>query len=214
MNVNLSYSFTNEGISNFTWIDGSVSKTSYFNLLKEKRWNLSSYLNWTPTLKWRIFGNLSGTYSDLQSNKDSSLKNSGFSDFLYGGVQYTFPKDYMLNLFGLGYSPNILLQGKSMSYYYYGITASKSFLNKRLSIRVNAMSFFTENLKVEQTMNSDDFYQKSTTIHPFRQFSISVSYRFGEMKSQIKKAQRTIQNEDQMNGGNSNSGENAPGVKQ
>ena len=210
MNANLSYGFTDEGISNFTWIDGSVSKTSYFNLLKERRWNLSSYLNWTPTPKWRIFGNVSGSYSNLQSNKNSALRNSGFSESFYGGVQYTLPKDYVLNLNGYSSSPYIMLQGKSMSYYYYGLSASKSFLNKRLNIRVNATNFFTENLKFERTLNSDDFHQTSTTIYPFRQFSVSVSYRFGEMKAQIKKTQRTITNEDQMQGGSSNSGGNAP----
>ena len=211
MNANLSYSFTNEGISDFTWIDGFISKTSYYNLLKERRWNLSSYLNWTPTPKWRIYGNLRGTYCDLQSNKNRSLHNSGFSEFIYGGAQYTLPKDYFLNLYGLGYSPEIRLQGKSMSYYYYGLSASKGFLKKRLNIRINAMNLFTKNLKFKQTMNSDDFHQTSTTIYPFRQFSMSVSYRFGEMKAQIKKAQRTITNEDQMQSGNSNSGGSAPG---
>ena len=211
MNANLSYSFTNEGISDFTWVDDYVSKTSYYNLLKERRWNLSSYLNWTPTTKWRIFGNLSGSYSDLKSNKDSALQNTGFSGNFYGGVQYTLPRDFVLNLNGYSSTPSIVLQGQTASYYYYSFSASKSFLNKRLNIRLNAVNFFTENLTFKQTLQSDDFYQSSTTIRPFRQFGISVSYRFGEMKTQIKKAQRTIQNEDQMQGGNSNSGGNTQG---
>ena len=204
MNANLSYAFTNEGISNVTWIDDYISKTSYFNILKEKRWNLSSYLNWTPTLKLRIFGNLSGSYSDLNSNRDSYLKNSGFSGNFYGGAQYTLPKDFVLSLNGFSSSPSIQLQGKSMSYYYYSFSASKNFLNKRLNIRLNATNFFTENLTFTNTLKSNDFYQKSTTVRPFRQFGINVSYRFGEMKAQIKKAQRTIQNEDQMKGESSN----------
>ena len=33
-------------------------------------------------------------------------------------------------------------------------------------------------------------------------FGISVSYRFGEMKDQIKKVQKTIQNDDVIGGGN------------
>ncbi|MCL1933781.1 MAG: TonB-dependent receptor family protein [Candidatus Azobacteroides sp.] len=212
MNANLSYSFTNEGISDFTWIDGSVSKTSYYNLLKERRWNLSSYLNWTPTPKWRLFGNLSSTYSDLRSNRNSALHNSGFSGNFYGGAQYNLPRNFVLNLNGYGSMPNILLQGKTASYYYYSFSASKSFLDKRLNIRLNAANFFTENLKFTQTMQSDDFYRTSKTIRPFRQFGLSVSYRFGEMKAQIKKAQRTIQNEDQMQGGNSNSGGSSTGA--
>ena len=209
MNANLSYNFSNEGISNFTWIDDYISKTSYFNLLKEKRLNLSAYLNWTPNSKLRIFGNISGNYVNLKSNMNSDLKNNGFSEFLYGGIQYSFPKDYVLNLNGYSSSPNILLQGKSMSYYYYSLSASKSFLNKRLTVRLSAMNLFTENLKFSSITESNDFYQKSTTIQPFRQFGINVSYRFGEMKAQIKKARRTISNDDQMQGESSNSGAGA-----
>jgi len=212
MNANLSYSFTNEGISDFTWIDGYTSKTSYDNILKERQWNLSSYLNWTPTSKLRIFGNLSSTYSDLQSNKNSDLHNSGFSGNFYVGVQYTLPKDFVLNMFGYMSTPNILLQGKTVSYYYYNFSASKSFLNKRLNIRLSTTNFFTENLTFTQILHSDDFYSSSKTIRPFRQFGISASYRFGEMKAQIKKAQRTIQNEDQMKGGDSNSAGSSTGA--
>jgi hypothetical protein len=211
MNANLSYSVTNNGISDFTWIDGSVSNTTYFNLLKEKRWNLSSYLNWTPTPKWRLFGNLSGNYSNLQSNKDNSIKNSGFTGNFFGGIQYTLPKDYMLNLNGYKSMPNITLQGEGMSYYFYSFSASKSFLNKRLTIRLNTSNFFTEDLIFKQTKKSDDFYLQTTNIQSMRQFGISVSYRFGEMKAQIKKAQRTISNEDQLQGGNTNNAGTATG---
>ena len=212
MNANLSYGFTNKGISDFTWIDGYTSKTSYYNLLKERRWNFSSYLNWTLTSKLRLFGNLSGTYSDLQSNKNSDLHNSGFSGNLYGGAQYSLPKDFVLSLNGHGSMPYILLQGKGMSYYYYSFSASKSFLKKRLNIRLNAANLFTENLTFTQTSQSDDFYRSLKTVQPFREFGINVSYRFGEMKAQIKKAQRTIQNEDRMQGGDSNSAGSSTGV--
>jgi outer membrane receptor protein involved in Fe transport len=205
MNANLSYNFSNEGISDFTWIDDFISKTSYFNLLKEKRVNISAYLNWTPSSKLRIFGNLSGNYANLKSNMDSNLHNSGVSGSLFGGLQYSFPKDLVLNLNGSGSSPSIRLQGKTMSYFYYSLSASKSFLKKRLTIRLNAMNIFTENLKFTNTTESADFYQKTTAIQPFRQFGLSVSYRFGEMKAQIKKAQRTISNDDQMKGESSSS---------
>jgi outer membrane receptor protein involved in Fe transport len=204
MNANLSYNFTNDGISNFTWIDDYVSKTSYFNLLKENRWNLSSYLNWTPTWKLRFFGNLSGTYSDLQSNRDSKIHNNGFSGNLSGGAQYSFPKDFIVNLNAFSTTPNILLQGKGMSYFYYSFSASKSFMNKRLTARINVTNLFTENFKISNTTESTDFRQTATAIQPFRQFGFSVSYRFGEMKAQIKKAQRTIRNEDQMQGESTN----------
>jgi hypothetical protein len=200
MNANLSYSFTNDGISNFTWIDDYVSKTSYFNLLKERRWNFSSYVNWTPIRLLRIFGNLGGTYSNLQSARNSALRNSGFAGNFFGGVQFNLPKDYVLNLNGYSFTPNVLLQGTTMSYYYYGFSASKSLLNRRLTIRAGITNPFTKNLKFEQNSGSDDFTLRTVSTQPFRQFNVSVSYRFGEMRAQIRRAERTIRNEDQMQG--------------
>jgi len=198
MNANVSYGFTNEGITNFTWIDDYISKTSYFNMLKENRLNISSYLNWSPTPKIRLTGNFSGSYSDLQSNLNKALKNNGFSGSFYSTIQYSFPKDFAIYLNGSANSPYITLQGKSMSFFYYGLSASKSFLSKRLNIRLSTMNLFTEYLNYTSTSKSDDFSQKTVSIQPFRQFGLTVSYRFGEMKAQIKKAQRTIRNEDQI----------------
>ncbi|MDR0542014.1 MAG: TonB-dependent receptor [Dysgonamonadaceae bacterium] len=206
MNANFSYSLSNNGISEFVWIDDYISKSSYFNLLKENRWNLSSYLSWTPTQKLRIFGNLSGMYSRLQSNREPSVKNDGFSGNFYGGAQYSLPKDYALNLNGYYSSPSVSLQGKGMSYFYYSLSAAKSFLNKKLNIRLSATNLFHKNLNFKQTRESDDFYFRSEASRLMRQVNLSVSYSFGEMKAQIKKAQRTIQNDDQMQNASSNSG--------
>jgi outer membrane receptor protein involved in Fe transport len=199
MNANLSYNRSNNGISDLTWIDDYTSKSSYFNLLKENRWNLSAYLNWTPDRRLRLFGNLSGMYSRLRSNNPSSpLKNSGFSTNFFGGAQYTLPHDYALNANGYYSTPAISLQGNGMSFFYYNLSASRSFLNKRLNIRLSATHLFHKNLTFKQTRQSDDFYYRSENSRLMRQFSLSVSYRFGEMKAQIKKAQRSIQNDDRM----------------
>jgi len=40
------------------------------------------------------------------------------------------------------------------------------------------------------------FYQQTDMIMKGRSFGLTASYRFGEMKAQIKKAQRGINNED------------------
>ncbi|MDR2804825.1 MAG: TonB-dependent receptor [Dysgonamonadaceae bacterium] len=212
MNANLSYSFSNNGISEFSWIDDYISKASYFNLLKEHRWNVSSYLSWTPILQLRIFGNVSGMYNQLQSNRESSIRNHGFSGNFYAGAQYSLPKEFVISLNGFSSTPSVSLQGQGMSYFYYNLSAAKSFLNKRLNIRLSAANIFHSNLNFKQTRESDDFYYRSESSRRMQQISLSVSYSFGEMKAQIKKAQRTIQNDDQMQNASSESstGDNRP----
>jgi outer membrane receptor protein involved in Fe transport len=208
-NANLSYNFSNDGISDLTWVEDNISYTSYFNISKERRLNLSTYLNWSPTTKLRIFGNLSGVYSELKSNNDLHLHNNGFSGNLFGGAQYTIPLDIMLNLNGFYASPNITLQGESIAYYFYSLSASKSFLKKKLTARIFVTNPFRETMEIHNKQKSPDFYYESIRHNRIRQFGVSVSYRFGEMKSQIKKARRSIQNDDQMKGGDNNSTEGA-----
>ena len=42
--------------------------------------------------------------------------------------------------------------------------------------------------------------QKSTNYFPMRELRLSVTYRFGDLKSSIKKVQRTITNDDVLSG--------------
>jgi hypothetical protein len=76
----------------------------------------------------RDFGNLGGSYVDIKANNDSGLKNSGFGDRVYGGAQYTLPRDIMLNVNGNYSTSNINLQGESNGYYFYNVSVSKIFL--------------------------------------------------------------------------------------
>jgi outer membrane receptor protein involved in Fe transport len=212
-NANLSYSFTNDGISDYTWIENLISYTSYFNMSKEKRLNLSTYLNWSPTAKLRIFGNLSGSYSDLKSNNGTNLHNDGFSGNFYGGAQYTVPWDVILGLNGYCSTPRVTLQGESMAYYFYNLSVAKNFLKKKLNVRIYANNPLRETIALKNKQQSEAFYYESISHIHARQFGISVSYRFGEMKTQIKKAQRSIQNDDQMKGSD-NAGGSSSGTQQ
>ena len=50
-------------------------------------------------------------------------------------------------------------------------------------------------------MNNQAFYSETIMSNKIQNFGISVSFRFGEMKSQIQKARRGIKNDDVMSGG-------------
>ncbi|GHV22719.1 hypothetical protein FACS189428_5200 [Clostridia bacterium] len=203
MNMDLSYNFTNNGIDELTKIENNVSKTSYFNIAKSKTVSLSAYLNWSPNPKLRLYANLGSNYMDVKANDASGLKNSGFAGNLYGGIQYTIPWDIRLGCVGYYSSPRITLQGESSGNYAWGVNANKSLLDKKLTLRLYVDNPLGQNLKLSSKQTTPQFHYESDNIQKMRRFGISVSYRFGEMKTQIKKAQRSIQNDDNMSGGNS-----------
>jgi hypothetical protein len=223
MNVNMSYNFANNTIEerswigknvDYPWIDESYSNTTfttYENQGKNQGFDISTYLNWSPNPKFRIYSNLFGQYTNIKS-KQYDLQNDGFSGRIFGGLQYTLPKEFMLNVNGYCGSPWIQLQGKGSSYYGTNFSASKSLLNKKLTLRAFVQNPFMNRIKSTSTISTPDFRMENITWrNQSTRFGISVNFRFGEMKAQIKKVSRGIQNDDNMGGGNSGGGESGGG---
>ncbi|MDR0543022.1 MAG: TonB-dependent receptor family protein [Dysgonamonadaceae bacterium] len=202
LNFDMSYNFTNNGIEEITRIENSISYTNYENIARSRSLHFSGYANWTPSPKLRIYSNLGGLYTHLLSNSASNLKNSGWRGSIYGGAQYTLPLKIIFNLNAYLQTPEITLQGKGSSFYFYNFTLSKSFLKDNLNVRLYATNPFSKylNFSHEQTVPGS-FRFTSNNHYTMQRFGLSLSYRFGEMKEQIKKAQRSIQNDDNMSGG-------------
>jgi outer membrane receptor protein involved in Fe transport len=201
-NANLSYQFADNTIQDYVWIENNTAYTTYKNIGNSRNIGLSTYFNWSPTSKFRINANLNGSYSSIKANS-VNLSNEGFRGNAYSNIQYTLPKDFMLSFYGNYSSPWIGLQGKGNSWYYYGFAASKSMLKKNLTVRASVNNPFLNIVKSKSTTATPEFYMENMGWSPRTNFSLSVSYRFGEMKAQIKKVSRSIQNDDNMSGGNS-----------
>lgn len=212
-NSSLTYSFVNNDIENITEVVDGVSKSTYQNIGENKKIALFTYLNWTPTSKLRITANLSGSYVDIKANDDRNLSNHGFEGRLHGGIQYTMPKSFRLNVYGGTSSPSINLQGKWPSFTYHSFSLSKSFMSDKLNTSLSVSNPFRNNATFRSSQSTDTYYYRAENIRSTRFVSFSVSFRFGEMKAQIKKAQRGINNDDSM-GGNSGGGTSGQGGTQ
>lgn len=217
-NINLSarYSFTNNSIQSVTSLvseddipDFSEDKktgkdvlyTTYQNIGKSRNLNLSAYVNWNATKDTRIYANLFGGYTSLKGAE--GLENDGWNLFAFGGAQQTFKHDWRLSVNVFGQTPWIMLQGKGSSFFSYSVNLNKSFLNRRLSLSAFASNFFQKYNKFESHIEGQGFLQDSWNKYPQMRFGFSVSYRIGELKASVKKAARTITNDDVKSGGSS-----------
>ena len=207
-NTNVSYSFQNNGIESVLRKneDNNVLYSTYENIAKRNDINISSYINWSPNRKIRLYANMRGGYSDIKSNDNLDQKNDGFTGSIWGGGQYTFPKSLRFYLNAGGSGPHIGLQTKSSGYFFHSISASKGFLKDKLDIRAYIQNPFRKNIEWKNESRSNMYYTESLYVNRSRSFGISVSYRFGEMKQQIKKTARGIKNDDSMEGGQQNQG--------
>lgn len=218
-NINLSarYSFTNNSIEQVTEqvkdteIEGLQNPTgkevlysTYQNIGKSRNASLSGYVNWNATSNTRIYANLYGNYTYMEGA--NGLKNDGWNLFAYGGAQQSLPHDWRISLNVYGQTPWIMLQGKGSSFFDYGLSVNKSFLNKRLTLSAFASNFFKKYTSPTSSIEGVGFTQDSWNRYTRQRFGVSVSYRIGELKASVKKAARTISNDDVKSGGGEGGG--------
>lgn len=173
-NINLSarYSFTNNSIEQVTEqvkdteIAGLQNPTgkevlysTYQNIGKSRNASLSGYVNWNATSNTRIYANLYGNYTYMEGA--NGLKNDGWNLFAYGGAQQSLPHDWRISLNIYGQTPWIMLQGKGSSFFDYGLSVNKSFLNKRLTLSAFASNFFKKYMSPTSSLEGIGFTQDS-----------------------------------------------------
>lgn len=208
INATLNYSFVNNGIERYSFMNNGVMESTYGNIGHTKRTMLSLWMNWNPGSKTRISINASGMYADFMSDEPFlKQRNSGFYGNGFLNVQQTLPWDLRISLVGGGTTPNITLQGKGMSFAYYGFGLSRSFLEeKRLTVSLHASNLFNKYMKFKNETNTSTFRSWSGSRQQQQSYGLNVSWRFGKLKAQVKKTNRSITNDDVKSGGNETSG--------
>lgn len=219
VNVSLRHSFNNSGIERVSRLIGEGGEefegghfapegalySTYENIGKSRRTDMSLYLNWNASPKTRIYINGRGGYSDLKS-PSQGLHNYGWQGSMYGGIQHTFPWNLRASLNAGGSTPYISLQGKGSGYSYYSLSVNRSFLKDRLTVSVYGSNLFSKYINFNNTTFGENFYSTSKSRYPNRSFGMSISYRIGELKASVKKAARSISNDDVKGGGSTQGG--------
>ena len=77
---------------------------------------------------------------------------------------------------------------------------------KRLTVSVNTSNLFHKYMTFKNETVTDTFRSWSESKNQQRSFGLNISWRFGELKAQVKKTARSINNDDVKSGGNSSSG--------
>ena len=217
INLALRYGFTNNSIENVvrmmpdTQIPGlknptgkDVLYTSYENIGHVQGTYLTAYVNWNATKNTRVYMNNRLSYTDMDDG--GTLKNHGWDLFVYGGAQQTLPKDWRISFNIYAYTPRVTLQGRSSSFNYYQLGIQKSWLKNRLNLTLSATNFLKKYKTFNYTTEDAFFHADSWSKSVNQSFSLSISYRIGELRASVRKAERSISNDD-VKGGGSGSGE-------
>ncbi len=199
-NLTLNYSFASNAVSSYSFIREGVTHNTYDNIGRNQSVGANMYASWTPSQLIRTYVNGGIDYTDLQSTENAELRNSGFSGRAFGGITFTFPRDFRIGANGGLFTGRVQLQTEQSAFYFYSFNMMKSFFDKKLDISLNASSPFSKYVKYTSTTTGEGFRQESIYQQPMRNIRLSVTYRFGDLKTSIKKVQRGITNEDVMSG--------------
>lgn len=205
-NLSLNGALTNNSIESLATISSTgVKTTTYKNIGKNQ--NLGSYIYGSvrPNSKFNLSTNFGIRYTVLEGNDGRNLKNEGLS---YNGsvnLRYTVWKNGTISGYGGIYSPRVMLQGKSSKYWYSGVNVSQELFKKKLTASISLSEPFRSKIKSETTIDDPTFHQSSTYFYSSRMLRFNLSYRFGQMKGEIKRAKRGIKNDD-LKSGESQSG--------
>jgi outer membrane receptor protein involved in Fe transport len=199
-----SASFVNNSIESISKVQPSgATVTTYENIGKNQRFGLSLYASYRPSGKISIYLNGSGNYTKMEANNGYAISNKGF--YYYGtlGGRWTLWKDGSVNAYFGIQSPSIMLQGKSSTYYFTSLGLSQYLLKRKLMLSLSSTDPFWYKKKYTSESKDITFFSHNVSTQLAQTFRLSVTYNFGKMNTQVKKARRGIQNDDLKNGGSS-----------
>lgn len=198
MNASVSHTFVNNAIEQYVFMkpdEPNVSVTTFGNIGKRSQTGLFLYLNWMPIPSIRFFMNGGIDYVKL-SSEQGGYSNEGLSGRVFGGLQFNFPKDFRLHLNAGYFMPEVQLQGKRGAFLTNGITLNKDLFNKRLTIALYCKSPFMKTWKISDRVEDQNFVMLEEERKWMRDFGITLSYRFGSLKTDLPKVIKGIVNDD------------------
>ena len=196
------YQWSNGGIASIETAQGDVRYLTYDNIQRYRRLGFEQYVQWRPFMTTTLVINNNVRY-EHHENPNLGYRNYGWSDNYYFDISQQLPWKLRFSLGGygqMGHRPNDVYN-MNHSWYGYYFMLQRSFLKEdRLTVQVGCNDLFSkERCFVTETINGD-YYDRTNSYNPTRQFNISVTYRFGSLKAQVKKVDHSIENDDLVGG--------------
>lgn len=192
-----------EGLPNPTGKD--VIYSSYANIGHIQYAGLMAYANWTPITNTRITLNGSVGYSHMSDGQ--SLRNHGWCTNIDASLQQTFAKTWIFNASYYVQTPQPTLQGKDARYQWYNFSLSKSFMDKRLTLTAYIINPFGKRYFCYRSETvADNFRTTAGSSWCQLYYGVSVRFRIGKLKAQVKRAERSVENDDVKQGGGDKQG--------
>ena len=198
------YKWINNALGDIVYADGDVRYHTFGNILRQHRWQVESYVQWKPFDNTTLTANLNFS-SNRYELREQQLKQRCNSLFCYLYAAQKLPWKLQLSgyIFGqIGHnSQDVYTYSKPWNRY--AFTLQRSFLNEdRLTVSMLACAPFHKDMHYKTRTTQGDVLCREDFVNAQngRYFKLSVSFRFGKLKSSVKKTDTTINNDDLQGG--------------
>ena len=191
------YSFTNNGIGRILYEQNRKDVSTYQNILKSKIFGISSYTEWTPLTGTSFTLNASMRYARI-TLPTPATKNSGCGGGIYFNWEQKIPWELTLTTSIGGEYGNRIYNPYAIEghWFYYDFTLTRRFFKDKLTVSLSAESpFIKERSSTYRIVRGDYTGYECSVMYP-RYFNIGFSWSFGKLKASVKRAARSIENDD------------------
>ncbi|WP_133273604.1 outer membrane beta-barrel family protein [Hymenobacter radiodurans] len=182
--------------------EAEVIYTTFQNVARNATYGMSLFGSTKLTDKWTVNGNVNTYYVTLKS-QSLNTSNSGVMYNANISSSYQFDKGYSAQFSGFLNSPRVQLQGRTSAYQYYSIAAKKELFKKKGSISLGLDNPFNRTIRFRNELDAARFTSRSNNYNYNRGVRVSFNYQFGKMDGSAGRPKKSIRNDDQKSGGDS-----------
>lgn len=213
-NVNPSYTFANDWISDLQYVKDGKKYSTFGNILTYRNLSFSGYAQWQMFKGTSLMVN-AGVNKEYDKNPSLGLKIDRWSSFYYSQLSQQLPLNINLTAGiggNIGHAPNnVYGYGGTYTFYYLGLQCSM-LKEKRLTVYLSANRPFSgKYMSYTSRTTQGDYTGYSTQRWLAREISIGISYRFGSLNASVKKTSKSIENNDVVGGLKSGGGNGGGG---
>ena len=202
LNLAPAFKWSDGGIGTVVTTSGDVMHTTYANVLDHRRVQLEGYVQWKPWKGTSLTANFNmGRNRYDNSSLDLSL--AKWSGFLYGYAQQELWWKLRLTVAGYGQIGREVsnVYGYREPWWAGTLSLQRSFLrDDRLSVRLSAAIPFTRYKDYRSRIVQGDYTASYHSHGCSRSFTLALTWRFGHLKAEVKRAETSIENDDIVGG--------------
>lgn len=204
LDLTATYNLSNNGTGSLQWTDNdNITYSTYANLMHNRSFSFSAFVQWQITEKtsFMLNGNVIWSKYSLDTGTGHA-ELARVCGYYYARVSQRLPWDLNLSLSTNWFSGFI---GSPYSYYVsparnmgYSVQLKRSFLkSKTLDVSITASNIgLPDRISKSYSVNGGfDGLAIQSNLHR-SSVSVGISWRFGNLRAQVKKAANTIRNDD------------------